>query len=406
MGEKKSPYKDGPLISVDVSKAALHYQGWRGFRDPHSKPRKCPMTRSGLEEVLALRSALEAETGADVPLSFEDTGSYSMPLATFLSERGVPYARVSPLLSAKTRKADDRPVKTDARDCATIAECYYTKGKVTAGKGASAADAAELSKMLSACRLDLQRAKCRFRKNLDRVWASWDSEFPDPYRSGPWAAVRSFRHPAALGRAKKGRVVAALEKAGVLGGRAAGMAERMLAYAADALYGCDEGSPAVDALIDSMDDVERLMGRMSGIESRLESCLDAGQLEIVRSIDGVGRSLSLVLLAEIGDARRFKGEKSIVSYAGFDTATSESGTSLKGLHLPITKKGNGRLRWAATMAVRAMGIIGSKNGITAFRDRLVKENHRSREAATVAAASKLLRVVISMLKSGQTFVRE
>lgn len=72
-------------------------------------------------------------------------------------------------------------------------------------------------------------------------------------------------------------------------------------------------------------------------------------------------------------------------------------------HRGITKKGNARHRWAATMAVRAMTIIGSANPIIGFRNRLKNENHLSCEAATVAAASKLLRVLLMMLKSGQEF---
>ena len=47
MPEKRKPYKEGPLISVDVSKSSVTYQAWIGFRDPYCKPRKAKMSRSG-----------------------------------------------------------------------------------------------------------------------------------------------------------------------------------------------------------------------------------------------------------------------------------------------------------------------------------------------------------------------
>lgn len=405
MKEKRRPYKDGPVISVDVSKSSVTYQGWVSFRDPYCKPRKAKMSRSGLGEIVALREEIAAKTGTMPPVVYEDTGVYSRPLSAFLRESGIPAARVSPLQSAKVRKSDDKPVKTDSRDCKTIAECYYTKDKVRVAEDHSGSDQAELSRELALCRVELQRAKCRFRKSLDHVWPLWDREFKDPYRDGPWQTVRSYRHPSALLRAREPSVQRKISEAGISARRAATMAARAKSYASEAVSGCLESSPAVDGLMDAMSDVERLTERARSLQSRLESLLSKADLEVIRSIDGIGGATSLVMLAEIGSADRFHGEKAIVSFAGFDSIVNESGTSLTGLHLPTSKKGNKRLRWAATMAVRAMVINKLNNGITRFRSRLINENHLSKEAATVAAASKLLRVVISMLKSGQKFNR-
>ena len=117
--------KEGPSISVDVSKSGVAYQGWLSYGKPHGKARKADMTRTGLSAIKALADDLGAKDGVAVPVAYEDTGIYSKPLRMFLSESGMVEAVMSPLLSAKVRKADDKPIKTDMRDCASIAEAYY-----------------------------------------------------------------------------------------------------------------------------------------------------------------------------------------------------------------------------------------------------------------------------------------
>lgn len=396
--------KEGPSISIDVSKSNFTFQGWTAYGAPFCKARKADMTRSGLGEVKALADELGAKDGVAVPVVYEDTGIYSKPLHMFLAESGMAEAVMSPLLSAKVRKANDKPIKTDARDCVSIAEAFYTKDKVRIRLATADEDRLkQLSKNHQTKKAVLRKTKERFRKSLDEVWPFWDSVFPDPYRDGPWAIVGKFGHPYALSRKRKRDVVALLEASGVLGKRADAMAEKAIAYAKDCVSGVLESSPEVRSLKGWMRGVESAKAEDAAVVSEMVASLRGNRdFEHLRAIRGIGDSLAAVIVSEIGDVFRFGSAKAMVSYAGLNPMVCQSG-KMTGFHLPITKKGNSRLRWALVMAVRIMGLTGTDNKITRFRDHLINENRLSSGAAIVAASSKLLRIIYSMMKSGQPF---
>lgn len=398
--------KEG-IVSVDVSKSDLTYQPWSGYCEPRAKPKKCPMRIDAMSEIADLAVEMAVLYGNEPTVAFEDTGVYGRPLIAFLESKGIKAARMSPLLSAKVAKANDKPVKTDAIDCSTIAEVYCTKDKVRGMNiSVKAMDPSDLSRQLRERTKEAQSAKCRFRKTLDLVWPLWDGVFKDVYAAGPWAIVKEYLHPSILLSKRKATVVKFLESSGIHGLRAEAMAAKAIEYARSCPSGVWECSPMVDDLRYKMATLEAIFKDKARIEDDLFSRFGGGEgYRIATSIPGVGRSLALVLLAEIGDPMRFRSPKSIVSYAGMEPRIKGSGRD-DGLHRGITKKGNARLRWAATMAVRAMVIVGSANPIVRFKSRLINENHLSCEAATVAAASKLLRVLLMMLKSGQEFKQD
>ena len=59
----------------------------------------------------------------------------------------------------------------------------------------------------------------------------------------------------------------------------------------------------------------------------------------VRAMGGVGDILSVKLIAEIGDVRRFHSSKGLIAYAGIDPPPYESG-KLIGTNRHITKRGS------------------------------------------------------------------
>ena len=399
--------KKGGVVSVDVSKSDLTFQPWLGYCEPAGKPKKLPTNLESMSEIYRLAKDVGAAASSDPVVAIEDTGVYGRPLLHYLEEAGVKVARMSPLLSSRVGKADDKRVKTDAIDCSVIAEAYYTKDKVT-GKEFSvkSLDAQDLSRMLRERANEAQSAKCRFRKTLDLVWPLWDRAFPSVYAKGPWAIVKEYLHPSVLAGKRTATVARMLESNGIHGERAAAMAEKAIAYAKSCQSGAWKCSVMVDDLRYKMSILEAILADKARIEDDLaDRFVGSDSFRIATSMPGVGRTLALLLLAEIGDPSRFRNAKAIVSYAGFEPRIYGSGVD-DGKHRSISKKGNARLRWAATMAVRTMTANRSKNAIASFKERLINANHLSAEAAIVAAASKLLRILLVMLKSGQEFKQD
>jgi transposase len=66
--------------------------------------------------------------------------------------------------------------------------------------------------------------------------------------------------------------------------------------------------------------------------------------QAVQAINGVGRTIAAILVAEIGDVTRFPTPRHLCSWAGLTPGRRES--DVKGHDEGITKKGSKLLRWA------------------------------------------------------------
>src|SRR5918995_31910 len=71
--------------------------------------------------------------------------------------------------------------------------------------------------------------------------------------------------------------------------------------------------------------------------------------QAIQAIDGVGRTIAAVLVAEIGDVDRFRSAEALCSWAGLTPKHPESDT--KTTRGPITKQGSRLVRWALIEAV-------------------------------------------------------
>lgn len=121
---------------------------------------------------------------------------------------------------------------------------------------------------------------------------------------------------------------------------------------------------------------------------------------LLRTIPGVGEVTSEVVLAELGDVRRFRSAKQAVAYAGLAPGWRESAGKRK--ELPIEKKGSRLLRWAL---LESAWIFVRHNP----RWRVVFERLAARigkKKAITAIARRLLGVMVALLRSRQPFHRQ
>ena len=114
-------------IALDVSKGNSHMQAFYSAGFKATDVMIIQHDKNGFNTLDELIKKIERETRDTVAIVFESTGSYSKPLEHFLWSIHKKYYLVPPLLSAKVRKSDIRPTKTDAIDCETIANVYYLK---------------------------------------------------------------------------------------------------------------------------------------------------------------------------------------------------------------------------------------------------------------------------------------
>lgn len=122
--------------------------------------------------------------------------------------------------------------------------------------------------------------------------------------------------------------------------------------------------------------------------------------ELIGSIPGFGAYLAAVVVAEIGDYRRFPGGKQLVAYAGLDPKVKQSGRVLA-QNTRITKRGSPYLRRALYIAAS----IAQRHDpeLKAYFMKKRSEGKRYKEA-TVANARHLVHRIHAVLKRGAPYV--
>lgn len=119
---------------------------------------------------------------------------------------------------------------------------------------------------------------------------------------------------------------------------------------------------------------------------------------VLASMSQVGAVTIDVVLSELGDWRRFRSAKRVVSFAGLDPGCRETGGKAKQLH--ITKEGSRHLRWA--LVELAWRLVGKFERWRRVFDRL-KRNTGSAKKAIVGVARRVLCVLFAMLREGRRY---
>lgn len=121
------------------------------------------------------------------------------------------------------------------------------------------------------------------------------------------------------------------------------------------------------------------------------------QAKLLTTIPGIGPYSALLILAEIGDIRRFPERRHLVSYAGLAPVVRSSGG--KTHHGHISKQGSPWLRWILVQAAQV-----ALRHHAPFRERVRGVAYRKgAKIAIIALARHLLKVVLQVLKTRRPY---
>jgi len=119
--------------------------------------------------------------------------------------------------------------------------------------------------------------------------------------------------------------------------------------------------------------------------------------KLLMTVPGVGYYIGLMILAEIGDVRRFPSARKLASYAGLVPTTRSSGGHT--YHGRITKQGSSWLRWAAIEV--ALHLTRQPGPLRRFYER--QRRRKGPKIARVALARKLLTYMYWMLRHNEPY---
>jgi transposase len=118
---------------------------------------------------------------------------------------------------------------------------------------------------------------------------------------------------------------------------------------------------------------------------------------VLDSIPNVGPVTADIILAELGDWRRFGSQADVVSYAGLAPGYRESAGKVK--HLGITKEGSRMLRWAMVELAWRMVRTSRKWGRQFTR----LEVRIGAKKAIVAIARRLVGMIFALLRESKQY---
>ncbi len=128
-------------------------------------------------------------------------------------------------------------------------------------------------------------------------------------------------------------------------------------------------------------------------DEQLEQALkDVPQAEALLDIYGIGVFSALLIIAELGEVKRFRTAKQVGAYAGLTARVHQSGSHC--YYGSITHEGSSWLRWALVQA--AMHVIRSDVALRNFHTRIRKRS--SAKIARVATARKLAEICWKRLR--------
>ena len=138
--------------------------------------------------------------------------------------------------------------------------------------------------------------------------------------------------------------------------------------------------------------------RIEKLEAELDQIIEENYEQeniILRSIPGIGKRTSVMLLALTGCFSKFESYRQFSSYIGLCPRIYESGTSVKG-KARICKIGQSRIRQLLYMC--AMTAKESNKACKDLFERLV-EKGKSKKLALIAVANKLIRQAFGCIKN-------
>ena len=113
---------------------------------------------------------------------------------------------------------------------------------------------------------------------------------------------------------------------------------------------------------------------------------------VVREMKGVGDILSVRLIGEIGDVRRFRNGSSLVAFAGIDAPPYESGKFV-GTNRNISKRGSSTLRKIGYEIMHSLKVSKPTEDSAVYDFIIKKENEgKPKRVAKIAGLNKFLRI--------------
>lgn len=391
-------------VGIDVSKGKSTVCILKPYGEIVSKPFNIQHTEHDLHELSTMLNRFEDE----VKVVLEATGTYHLPVLTYLQKHDIFVALINPYLMKMYRSEDLRKAKTDNIDSRIIAnygiDHWYTMAEFKP-LGDQYAELKMLSQqyhhymelhisslqdlihLLDYTMPGIKNQFTGWKESTNRdklgdfVQRFWhydlitcysEAEFIEEYAK--WAKEKKYHQSPAK-------------------------AKEIYTLACNGIPTLPSETASVKTLVsEAVRVLKEIDATLMTILSRMqEIAISLPEYPVVRSMAGIGDVLAPKIIAEIGDVTRFHNAKALIAYAGIDSPPYESG-QYTGTNRRISKRGSSTLRKVGYEIMLSIKTTPHPED-PVYNYILKKEAEgKSKKASKIAGLNKFLRIYYARVK--------
>ncbi|GLI52469.1 IS110 family transposase [Thermodesulfovibrio yellowstonii] len=327
----------------------------------------------------------------------ESSGCYYINLFVYLSKKNFNCVVLNPLIVKGVQNMEIRKTKTDRSDARRIAFALYTAQYVLPQKSFLSHEFRELARERERITQQIATLKNDIEKALAVLFPELERRV-NIYTESILRVLEKYPSAWALKAAPLSDIQKIISSEA---GRASSVTAESLKKWADNSIG--QFFPVRELILQGkireLFFLEEQLERVT--ELLKKSCEEAAlcqNIEILKSIKGIGDTTAMHFIAEVGDISRFSSPKKLIAYAGLDPTVYESG-KFKGSSR-LSKRGNRHLR--RVIWLMAVGVVIHNEYFRQYFKRRRTQGLPYKKAM-LAVAHKLMRTIYAMLKHKKSF---
>jgi transposase len=384
-------------VGIDVSKSKSTVAILNGDGSIRAKPFN---VRHTADELLALVNYIKGTS--EVPtILMEPTSHYHYPLLKAFQDANLPVCLINPYQMKKYGDTALRKAKTDKRDSIRIAQYALEKSYSLIPYTPSDQkyeDLRFLSRQYSQRLSTLTVNKVQLLALLDQTMPGITSLLPlksrDPDNCVLLRFIKRFKSFDIIRKMGKTRFLESFQilvrktkgrPASTKGLRIYELALNSVTTRGDNPLTAMTQEQCVALISTSQKAADEINLQMRTIAETLP------EYKVLRSMAGVGDRLGPVILAEIGDIRRFHSGKALNAYAGNDAPPYQSG-QFESRNRHISKRGNPALRKACFEVMQALKLTKPQDDPVYLFMAKKEQEGKPYNVAKMAAVNKFLRI--------------
>lgn len=384
-------------VGIDVSKSKSTVAILNSDGTPLARPFDMAHTQSDLNSFVERLRSLNSP----VTILMEYTGHYHYPVLRKLQSEGFPVCLINPYQMKKYGDVEIHKAKTDKKDATRIAayalEKAYKLVPYTAMEQ-KYEDLRFLSRQYGQRIADVSRIKMQLLDHLDQTMPGITGllalKSRSPEKCTLLQFIKRFKSFDEVCRIGKNRFLSAysvlVKKTSDRYAPAKALsiyelAKNSITVRGDDPYIWSVQEQCVDLLSAAQNAADSIILQMQNIAETLP------EYAVLRAMHGVGDRLGPIILAEIGDIRRFHSAKALNSYAGNDAPPYQSG-QFESRNRHISKRGSPALRKACFEVMQALKLTKPQDDPVYLFILKKEQEGKPHNVAKMAGVNKFLRI--------------